>query len=83
MAQLVVRNLDGDVKERLRERAARHGRSMEEEIREILSLAVLKDDTHEEGLGTRLVQIFSGSGVTLDAPIPELCSEPRPATFDE
>jgi plasmid stability protein len=41
MAQLVVRNLDGDVKERLRERAAKHGHSMEEEVREILRAAVL------------------------------------------
>ncbi|WP_414653816.1 FitA-like ribbon-helix-helix domain-containing protein, partial [Geminicoccus sp.] len=33
MASLTVRNLDPTVKERLRVRAARHGRSMEEEVR--------------------------------------------------
>ena len=33
MAQFVVRNLEDDVKARLKRRAARHGRSMEEEAR--------------------------------------------------
>ena len=36
MAQLVVRNLPDDVKERLRRRADRHGRSLEAEVRDIL-----------------------------------------------
>ena len=36
MAQLVVRNLQDDVKARLQLRARRHGRSTEEEVREIL-----------------------------------------------
>ena len=36
MAQLVVRNLPEDVKERLKRRAKRHGRSLEAEVRDIL-----------------------------------------------
>lgn len=36
MASITIRNLDDDVKRRLRVRAAEHGRSMEEEAREIL-----------------------------------------------
>ncbi|MFZ0873066.1 MAG: Arc family DNA-binding protein, partial [Pseudonocardiaceae bacterium] len=36
MAAISVRNLDDHVKELLRIRAARHGRSMESEIRAIL-----------------------------------------------
>jgi antitoxin FitA len=36
MASLTIRNLDDHVKQRLRMRAATHGRSMEEEAREIL-----------------------------------------------
>ena len=36
MAQLVVRNLEDDVKARLQERAKRHRRSLEAEVREIL-----------------------------------------------
>ena len=37
MASLTIRKLDPAVKERLRVRAAQHGRSMEEEARRILS----------------------------------------------
>ena len=37
MASLTIRNLDETAKQRLRERAARHGRSMEEEMRFILA----------------------------------------------
>ena len=64
MAQLVVRNLDDEVKRRLRERAARRGRSMEEEVREILRAAAARDDAPSpEPLGTRIARRFVGSGV--------------------
>ena len=43
MAQLLVRNLDDDVKARLRVRAAEHGRSMTDEVRVILRQAVEAD----------------------------------------
>lgn len=36
MASITIRNLDAALKRRLRVRAAEHGRSMEEEAREIL-----------------------------------------------
>ncbi len=36
MGQIIVRKLDDDLKRRLRERAQRHGVSMEEEARRIL-----------------------------------------------
>ena len=39
-AQLVVRNLEQEVKTRLQKRAKKHGRSMEEEVRDILRKAV-------------------------------------------
>jgi antitoxin FitA len=69
VAQLVVRNLEDGVKEKLQRRAKRHGRSMEEEIREILRSAA-----HEEvpagGLGTRIAALFAKRGLTSD--IPEL-----------
>ncbi|MGH2562724.1 MAG: FitA-like ribbon-helix-helix domain-containing protein [Thermomicrobiales bacterium] len=83
MAQLVVRNLDGDVKERLRERAAQHGRSMEEEVREILRAAVLKANEPEVGLGAAIARHFRGCGFE-PGEITELRGQmPRPATFDE
>jgi len=40
MASIVIRRLDDQVKLKLRIRAAEHGRSMEEEAREILSSAI-------------------------------------------
>lgn len=44
MAQLLVRDLDDDVRQWLRERGARHGRSMEAEAREVLSRARRTDE---------------------------------------
>ena len=40
MATMTIRNLDDNVKARLRVRAAQHGHSMEEEARSILSAAL-------------------------------------------
>ena len=40
MASMTIRNMDDNVKTRLRIRAAEHGRSMEEEAREILAGAL-------------------------------------------
>jgi len=39
MGSLTIRNLDDDIKQRLREAAARNGRSMEEEVRRLLAKA--------------------------------------------
>lgn len=44
MAQLLVRDLDDAVKQRLRVLAARHNRSLEAEVRHILTLASTVDD---------------------------------------
>ena len=71
MAQLVVRNLDEDVKRRLQERAARHGRSMEAEVRDILRTAAVQGDAPPpEPLGTRIARRFAGLG--LGDELPEL-----------
>jgi plasmid stability protein len=40
MAALSIRDLDDEVRDRLRARAARNGRSMEAEVRAILAAAV-------------------------------------------
>lgn len=83
MAQLVVRNLDNDVKEQLAQRARRHGHSMEEEVRTILREAVAREAKAAPalGLGTQLAACFEGVG--LDEPLPELKGQaPRPATFE-
>ena len=44
MATLTVRNVPDEVHRALRERAARHGRSTEEEVREILAAAVKSEN---------------------------------------
>ena len=44
MAQLIVRNLDNDVVQRLKQRAASSGRSAEEEHRQILKAALRSDN---------------------------------------
>jgi antitoxin FitA len=68
MAQLVVRNLEDEVKARLRERAMRHGRSMEEEVREILRDAVNVEAAKSGGLGSEIVAMFSGQGLGFELP---------------
>jgi antitoxin FitA len=40
MASITIRNLDEDIKRRLRIRAAEHGHSMEEEVRDVLRQSV-------------------------------------------
>jgi plasmid stability protein len=52
MSQLIVRNLDEDLVRRLRQRASEHGRSAEEEHRQILRAALRSD-----GLGEYLTEI--------------------------
>jgi plasmid stability protein len=82
MAQLVVRNLEDEVKAQLRERAARHGRSMEEEVREILRAAANSEDANSGGLGSEIVAMFSGQGLGFE--LPERQSRPlRPLVFDD
>lgn len=56
-----IRNLDDRVKERLRLRAARHGRSMEAEVRVILTEAV-REAGDEEGLVPALMDRFAELG---------------------
>ena len=70
MAQLIVRNLENAVKVRLQRRAKRHGRSMEEEARDILRNAVNEEDTPRLGLGTEIASLFTKVG--LESDIPEL-----------
>jgi len=68
MAAVTVRNLDDQVKERLRLRAAVHGRSMESEIRAILAEAVSVPGDEDELFSTLLDRFGSLGGVELDLP---------------
>jgi len=82
MAQLIVRNIEEQVKAGLRRRAAEHERSMEEEVREILRNAVNDTQSPSLKLGSRLRSRFAAIG--LDDDIQEMRGEPvLPATFEE
>lgn len=69
MAALTIRNIDDEVKNRLRLQAAQHGCSMEQEVREILSRAVLPK-RNQPAFAQRIQKHFAS--LELDAlPVPE------------
>ena len=68
MAQFIVRQLEDDVKARLKRRAERHGRSMEEEVRHILRNTVKEENKHVPRLGSRIAARFRKAGLTADLP---------------
>ena len=80
MAQFIVRDLEDTVKARLKRRAERHGRSMEEEVRHILRNAAKEENRPVPKLGSRIAARFKKSGLT--AELPELRGQPaRSADF--
>ena len=68
MAQFVVRHLEDDVAEKLKKRAKRHARSMEDEVRHILRNAVHEGGADVGKLGSQIAQRFRRSGLTTDLP---------------
>ena len=64
MASITVRNLDDELKRKLRIRAAEHGCSLEQEVRNILGDAVnggieAGAEAEEKGFGTVLYELFA------------------------
>ncbi len=81
MPQLIVRNLEEDVKTRLKQRALRHGHSVEEEVRDILRNATKGEGKRKKGIGSAMSRQFQDLGLCHD--IPELKgTSPKPTTFD-
>ena len=72
-----IRGLDERVKERIRVRAARHGRSMEAEMRAILTAAVAEPEEQRGLLGALLDRFGTLGGVELE--IPARSVQPRAA----
>jgi len=68
MAQFIVRDLEEDVKARLKRRAERHGRSMEEEVRNILRNAAKEENRPLPNLGSRIASRFARAGLPDDLP---------------
>ena len=76
MASITIHNLDDKVKTRLRLRAARNGRSMEEEAR-----LILRDAVGPRPSSNNLVNIISAhfgpsNGVDLELPVRHAFREP-------
>ena len=80
MASITIRNLDEEVKTRLRVRAAEHHRSMEEEARLILRDAVGPREPPRNLVSAIRARIAPLGGVDLELPPRE--SGREPPSFD-
>lgn len=67
---MIIRNIEEDVKIRLKVRASQHGWSIEEEVCEILRSAVSEASPKRQGLGSRIAARFADIGLL--EPLPEL-----------
>lgn len=65
MSSITIRNLDENLKASLRIRAARHGVSMEQEMRNILQSTLAEEANFADGLtfSQRINQRFKGLGI--------------------
>ena len=81
MASITVRNLEDGLKHRLRIRAAENGRSMEEEVRDILRMALNHQQPEQENLASAIRARFTPlGGVELE--IPPRSPMRKPPRFD-
>ena len=74
MPNMLIRNVEDGLKIKIRIRAAEHGRSMEEEVREILRAALATDRRPPRNLGKAIQARFAAVG---GLELPEI---PRGAT---
>ena len=74
MAQVIVHHLEDAVKQRLKRRAERHGRSMEE-VHQILRNAAREENRPVPKLGSRIAARFRKTGLLAD--LPELHGQRR------
>ena len=76
MASIVVRGLDDAVKQRLAAQAEEHGRSMEAEVRDILTRAAARPH-----VGLALLEAARAVGGVEDLPIPDRSDAARGVDF--
>ena len=77
MATMTIRNLDDELKARLRVRAAQHGKSMEEEARTILRDALKSEPMSGKELVQRIREMVEPyGGIELELPPREPMREP-------
>lgn len=83
MGSMTIRNIDDNTKKRLRMRAAEHGHSMEEEVREILNSALAHKSSREiVGLGEAIRRRFAPLG-GMDLKIPPRGPLRKPPDFSK
>ncbi len=82
MASMTIRNIDDSLKSRLRIRAATHGKSMEDEARDILR-AALSVEGARTGLFTSMRARLKAAGGGIDLDIPARTAIRAPAGFEE
>jgi len=70
MASITIRNLEESTKRKLKIRAATHGRSMEQEAREILKSALSKKPKRPTDIAERIREIFGPLGGVELEPLP-------------
>ena len=83
MATLTIRNVDATVKEQLRIRAARHGRSMEAELRTILNDAIGGERNSEVNLAEAIRRRFAPFGGVDDLEVHPPVPVGDPPRFDQ
>lgn len=78
MASITIRQLPETTKRKLRIRAAQHGRSMEQEAREILKNTLSQTEEPPKDLGKAIREMFAPfGGVELQIPAREPIPEPK------
>jgi len=82
MASITIRNLDDPLKARLRVQAAIHGRSMEDEARDILRSSLCREPSRRGNLATAIRARFAPLG-GMDLPIAPREPMRSPPSFDE
>jgi len=77
MSSILVRGLDESVKQRLAAQAKEHGRSMEAEVREILTRAAQRPH-----IGIALMRAAQDVGGVDELPVPGRTESPRAVDFE-
>lgn len=73
MTNMIIANIDDNIKSRLQKRAEKHGRSLEEEVKEILRIALSENNEHSLNLVTMIEQRFANLE---EFELPEIKREP-------
>jgi antitoxin FitA len=81
MASLTIRNIPEEAKRRFRQRAAAHGRSMEEEARQLILSAA--NDHERSGRKSMFEILYEASRPGIELPIPPRTPARIPIVDDE